>query len=69
MLVRKLGVPPLALDPTPYGADGATVTLTLSANTRCRLSCRLCAVHHTFVCRPRQEVLFHSLKNGSGCQV
>lgn len=69
VLVRELGVPPLALDSTPYGADGAAVALTLSADTRCRLGCRLRAVHEAFLCRPRQEVLFHSLKNGSGCQV
>lgn len=69
VLVRELGVPPLARDSAPYGADGAAVTLTLPANTRCGLSCRLCAVHGAFLCRPRQEVLFHSLKNGSGCQV
>lgn len=69
VLVRKLGVPPLALDSTPYGADGATVALALSPNTRCGLGCCLCAVHHAILCRPRQEGLFHSLKNGSGCQV
>lgn len=69
VLVRKLGVPPLALDPTPYGADGATVALALAPDARCGLGCRLCAVHHALLCRPRQEGLFHSLKNGSGCQV
>lgn len=69
VLVRELGVPPLALDSTPYGADGAAVALTLSAKTRCRLGCRLRAVREAFLCRPRQEVLFHSLKNGPGCQV
>lgn len=69
MLVRKLRVPPLALDPTPDGADGAAVALALSPNARGGRSRRLRAVHDALLCRPRQEGLFHSLKKGSGCQV
>lgn len=70
MLVRKLRVPPLALDPTPDGADGAAVALALSPNARGgRSRRRLRAVHDALLCRPRQEGLFHSLKKGSGCQV
>lgn len=71
VLVRKLWVPPLTLDSTPYGVDRATVALTLSLNTSCSLDCRLRAVHDAFICRPREEMLFHFPKNkpGSACQV
>lgn len=69
VLVRKLGVPPLALDSTPYGVDCATVTLTLSLNACWCLSHRLRVVRGVFICR--EEVLFHFLKTepASGCQV
>lgn len=60
VLVRELGVPPLARDSAPYGADGAAVTLALPANARRGLGCRLCAVHGAFLCRPRQEGLSFS---------
>lgn len=57
VLVRKLRVPPLALDPTPYGVDRAAVALTLPLDARCCLSHCLRAVHDTCVCR-RGAVLF-----------
>lgn len=71
MLVRKLGVPSLALDSTPYGVDRAAVPLTLPLNASRCLSCCLSAVHDAFICRPREEVLFHFLKTkpGSGFEV
>lgn len=71
VLMRKLGVPPLALNPTPYGVDGATVALALPLDACCCLSHCLCAVQNANICKCREEIpfCFHKAEPGSQSRV